>query len=56
MKTVVRFSPWVLLLLALVMIGLDWRKISILQSENNGLRVALQGRQAAESNDAAHAR
>ena len=47
MKSAVRLLPWVLLLVALVFIGLDYRTTSILRSENDGLKATLQVREAA---------
>ena len=46
MKSAVRFLPWLLLLVALVFIGLDYRTTSILRSENDGLKATLQAREA----------
>ena len=58
MKSAVRLLPWVLLLVALVFIGLDYRTTSILRSENDGLKATLQAREAAanEHDGAAQAR
>lgn len=44
MKSTVRFLPWLLLLVALIFIGLDYRTTSILRSENDGLKAALQAK------------
>ena len=46
MKSTVRFLPWLLLLVALIFIGLDYRTTSILRSENDGLKATLQAREA----------
>ena len=49
MKTAIRMLPWLLLLGALVFISLNYRTISILRSENDGLKAALQAHESAEN-------
>ena len=44
MKSAVRLLPWLLLLIALIFIGLDYRTTSILRSENDGLKATLQAK------------
>ncbi len=51
MKTVVRLLPWLLLCAAIVFLGLDYRTLSILRSENEGWRATLQAREAAVNLD-----
>jgi len=51
MKSALRALPWLLLLAAFVLIGLDYRTISILRSENEGWKATLQAREAAASQD-----
>ena len=51
MKSAIRLLPWLLLLGALVFIGLDYRTISILRSENDGWKATSQAREAAASQD-----
>lgn len=47
MKTLNHVLPWALLLTALVLLGLSWRANSILKAENDGLKAALEAKQAA---------